>query len=103
MNDHREPFSCATCGKRLPLKKLFTLSNFSKIKCEHCGVVNRPEMMGPWAFAVGFLSVAIAATISLRIKDSIALALSIGFIAGLVACLLVARYLYKRIKFHADD
>jgi len=103
MNDPNsaKPFSCANCGKQLPVKRLWTLTNFSKIKCKYCGTVNRPDIIGPWTFGVTFLTVVISANISLRIRDSILLAMSSGLISALIAYLIIARYIYKTVKFHS--
>jgi DNA-directed RNA polymerase subunit RPC12/RpoP len=95
-----EHFVCASCGRQLPVRKVFTLSNFSKIECPHCGTINSPDIVGPWTFVTGFLAVIVSETISLAVKDNILIAVSIGLLFGVVAYLMIVLYVYKTIKFH---
>jgi DNA-directed RNA polymerase subunit RPC12/RpoP len=95
-----EHFVCAKCGMKLPVKRLFSLNNFSKIECPHCGTINSPDIVGPWTFVTAFLAVVASAKTSLIIKDNILIALSIGLLFGVIAYLLIALYIYKTIKFH---
>lgn len=82
-------FTCTNCNQKLSFKKAFFISNFTKIKCNHCGEPLKPKIwqtshLGGIVGGMAGLATFLSGLLSMKTHGLI-----IGIIAGLGSGFLV--------------
>lgn len=99
----KKPYTCPTCGKKQPIKKIFFLSNLSKWECQNCKSIIKPKNLSNKAWIFGFLSFVLPAYYSIFIlKKELLASMSLGLLFGVIVYLISLVYFYKITEFEEE-
>lgn len=99
MNKMKEPFSCPSCGERVPFSKVWILSNNSTYRCKKCKTELMPEKMSSLYFVIGFISTAGTGHLLMKKNESFLIVFIGSALAGMIIYLTGILFAYKTVRF----
>jgi hypothetical protein len=91
-------YNCPNCLCQLPIRKIWFLSNNSKIQCKCCGKILSPQKIQKFDFLFGIIT-AIPGIVSLHINHSLIISMLIQLFFGLILFLIYVLQIYYFVKF----
>jgi DNA-directed RNA polymerase subunit RPC12/RpoP len=101
INSKSRPFTCPSCGLRLPLKELLAFNKDHVVVCPYCSSTLAPIKTRSfhWGFAFGFIGFLIPAELLKFLFNSSLLAFFGGMLGGLLTILSIALFVKKTTYF----
>jgi len=102
MNKMKEPFSCPSCGERVPFAKVWILNNNSTYRCKKCKTELIPEKMSSLYFVINPIAMIGIGNLLIKKDYSFWVVMSGSLMFGVLGYFITIVCAYKTIRFKVN-